>query len=108
MKKPRVKTIPSSAQFKKRNKVLTMAPPAFKRIPRLAKRTTQQIKQIYQALDYEGLGPIYCDEGGDAFWEATKAGTRFGKIAEGHARNWGSRLQKPSVAVYNPWDGVYM
>ena len=39
------------------------------RIPRLSQKTTQQIKQIYQALDYEALGPIYCDEGGDAFWE---------------------------------------
>ncbi len=39
------------------------------RTSRLSKRTTQQIKQIYQALDYETLGPIYCDEGGDAFWE---------------------------------------
>jgi len=37
--------------------------------PRLSKRTTQQIRQIYQALDYKSLGPIYCDEGGDAFWK---------------------------------------
>jgi hypothetical protein len=37
--------------------------------PRLSKKTTQQIKQIFQSLDYEGLGPIYCDEGGDEFWE---------------------------------------
>jgi len=39
------------------------------RIPRLSQKTTQQIKQIYRALDYKALGPIYCDEGGDAFWE---------------------------------------
>ena len=37
--------------------------------PRLKQKTAQQIKQIYQALDYKGLGPIYCDEGGDEFWE---------------------------------------
>ena len=37
--------------------------------PRLEKRTTQSIKQTFQKLDYTGLGPIYCDEGGDAFWE---------------------------------------
>ncbi len=36
---------------------------------RLASITTQQIQQIYQDLDYEGLGPIYCDEGGDEFWK---------------------------------------
>jgi len=45
-----------------------MAPPPSK-TPRLAKKTTQQIQHIYQALDYQGLGPIYCDEGGDEFWE---------------------------------------
>ena len=39
------------------------------KIPRLANKTTQQIKQIYRVLDYKGLGPIYCDEGGEAFWE---------------------------------------
>lgn len=39
------------------------------RAPRLSTRTTQRIKQIYQDLDYKGLGPIYCDEGGDEFWK---------------------------------------
>ena len=39
------------------------------KIPRLANKTIQQIKQIYRVLDYKGLGPIYCDEGGEAFWE---------------------------------------
>jgi hypothetical protein len=46
-----------------------MTSPSLKRTTRLAKRTTHAISQVYQALDYEGLGPIYCDEGGDAFWE---------------------------------------
>jgi hypothetical protein len=45
-----------------------MAPPPSK-TPRLAKKTTQQIQRIYQSLDYKGLGPIYCDEGGGEFWE---------------------------------------
>ncbi|MDH5773935.1 MAG: hypothetical protein OEZ57_03345 [Nitrospirota bacterium] len=45
-----------------------MAPPLSK-TPRLAKHTAQQIAHIYQKLDYQGLGPIYCDEGGDEFWE---------------------------------------
>ena len=45
------------------------ASPQPMKSPRLAKNTTQQIKQIYQALDYKALGPIYCDEGGEAFWE---------------------------------------
>ncbi len=46
-----------------------MANPKIKKPPRLSTRTTQQIRKIYQTLDYEALGPIYCDEGGDAFWE---------------------------------------
>jgi len=46
-----------------------MTSPERMKTHRLEKHTTQQIKQIYQALDYETLGPIYCDEGGDAFWE---------------------------------------
>ena len=45
-----------------------MALPSLK-LPRLAKKTTQQIQKIYQTLDYQGLGPIYCDEGGDEFWK---------------------------------------
>ena len=79
------------------NKVLTMAPTAYKRIPRLAKRTTQQIKQIYQALDYEALGPIYCDEGGDAFWEdrrepCQKLGIAIAKALRGRLQPLGRSL----------------
>ena len=32
-------------------------------------RTRQVIKKVYQSLDYEALATIYCDEGGDAFWQ---------------------------------------
>ncbi len=46
-----------------------MSPQHLMRLSRLTKKTTQQIKQIYQSLDYNGLGQIYCDEGGDEFWE---------------------------------------
>lgn len=46
-----------------------MAPLPSTKTPRLSKLTTQHISQSYQALDYEGLGPIYCDEGGDEFWK---------------------------------------
>ncbi len=45
-----------------------MALPRLK-TTRLAHKTTQHIRHIYQKLDYQGLGPIYCDEGGDEFWE---------------------------------------
>src|SRR5207245_4748633 len=30
--------------------------------------TLQAITRIFESLDYAALGPIYCDEGGDAFW----------------------------------------
>ena len=30
------------------------------------------IKEIFARLDYARLGPIYCDEGGDEFWEAKR------------------------------------
>ena len=74
-----------------------MALPAFKRIPRLAKKTTQQIKKMYQALDYEGLGPIYCDEGGDAFWEdrrepCQKLGIAIAKALRGRLQPLGRSL----------------
>ena len=31
--------------------------------------TLASITRIFENLDYAALGPIYCDEGGDAFWE---------------------------------------
>ena len=31
--------------------------------------TLQAITRIFDSLDYQTLGPVYCDEGGDAFWE---------------------------------------
>lgn len=35
--------------------------------------TLQAIARIFTALDYHSLGTIYCDEGGDAFWEEKRA-----------------------------------
>ncbi|MCA9471168.1 MAG: hypothetical protein MRJ96_11550 [Nitrospirales bacterium] len=32
--------------------------------------TQQAIRQIFRRLDYRALAPIYCDEGGEAFWQA--------------------------------------
>ncbi len=46
-----------------------MVHPKSARTPRLTLKTTQAIKHMYQNLDYQGLGPVYCDEGGDEFWE---------------------------------------
>lgn len=37
---------------------------------RRIRRTTHQIiSQIFNSLDYSALGDIYCDEGGEAFWD---------------------------------------
>ena len=38
--------------------------------PPLHTSTRQAISQIFQQLDYAALAPIYCDEGGEAFWNA--------------------------------------
>ncbi|MCC2640583.1 MAG: protein of unknown function, putative SAM-dependent methyltransferase [Nitrospira sp.] len=34
--------------------------------------TRRAIKEIFARLDYEQLGPIYCDEGGEDFWAAKR------------------------------------
>jgi hypothetical protein len=36
---------------------------------RLQTKTSRLITEIFGRLDYERLSPIYCDEGGDAFWD---------------------------------------
>ncbi len=42
------------------------------RVPSLQAPTRRVIKQALSQLDYAALGPIYCDEGGEAFWNARK------------------------------------
>lgn len=36
---------------------------------RLRTETRQLMQQVFTKLDYRALAPIYCDEGGEAFWE---------------------------------------
>lgn len=43
------------------------------RLRPLAPRTRRLIARVFARLDYAALGPIYCDEGGAAFWR-TKRG----------------------------------
>jgi len=31
--------------------------------------TVQAVRRLFRRLDYAGLGPIYCEEGGRAFWK---------------------------------------
>ena len=66
--------------------------------PRLTKKTTQQIKGIYQVLDYEGLGPIYCDEGGDEFWEDRRGPCQ--KLGSAIAKALKARLSPQGRSLY--------
>ena len=36
---------------------------------RLRQSTLDAIAHVFDILDYAALGAIYCDEGGEAFWE---------------------------------------
>ena len=69
-----------------------MDPRQSTRTPRLARTTIQQITQTYEALDYKALGPIYCDEGGDAFWEDRR----------GPCQKMGSAIAKALKALLPP------
>jgi len=50
----------------------------------LTRETKRLIAEIFERLDYKALGPVYCYEGGDAFWrERSKPCQRLGiKVAE--------------------------
>lgn len=75
-----------------------MEPRQSTRTPRLAKSTTQQITHIYQSLDYEGLGPIYCDEGGDEFWEDRRGPCQ--KMGSAIAKALKARLPQQGQSLY--------
>jgi hypothetical protein len=42
---------------------------SFTSMKRLQTKTSRLIAQTFERLDYQKLGTIYCDEGGDAFWK---------------------------------------
>ncbi len=51
----------------------------------LQSQTRRQIAEIFRRLDYDKLGPVYCDEGGDEFWKAKRdpclrIGTRLAEV----------------------------
>lgn len=65
--------------------------------PRLSTTTSQEIARMYNSLDYAGLGPIYCDEGGDAFWQdrrgpCQKMGIAIAKALRGRLSPLGRSL----------------
>lgn len=39
---------------------------------RLSIKTRHAISRVFNLLDYDMLGPVYCDEGGDDFWRAKR------------------------------------
>lgn len=64
----------------------------------LTPRTTQGISSIFSQLDFQTLGHIYCDEGGDAFWKdrrkpCQQLGTNLAKALK-------SRLSKGGRSLY--------
>jgi hypothetical protein len=59
--------------------------------------TRQAIAQIFDRLDYASLGPIYCDEGGEAFWEERRGpcqdlGTKLASVLLGRLEPKGRSL----------------
>ena len=61
-------------------------------------RTKHAIKDVFSRLDYDALGAIYCEEGGDAFWKAhkKKCQTMGIRIAEALKR----RLSRKGRSLY--------
>jgi hypothetical protein len=62
-----------------------MMPTSARRMPKLSQQTRRLIARVFQRLDYQGLGKIYCDEGGHAFWRARRepcqrVGIALGKV----------------------------
>ena len=63
----------------------------------LSRKTLEAITQVFDRLDYRSLGEIYCDEGGEAFWEerrgpAQQLGIEYGKILVNRLRRNGRSL----------------
>ena len=75
-----------------------MAPPRKTRTTRLLTKTTQQITQTFKALDYQALGPIYCYEGGDEFWEDRRGPCQ--KLGTAIAKALRDRLPQQGRSLY--------
>jgi hypothetical protein len=59
--------------------------------------TLASITRIFDSLDYAALGPIYCHEGGDAFWEERRRpcqelGIKLAAVLWDHLRPGGRSL----------------
>jgi len=63
----------------------------------LSQRTLDAIARIFETLDYSSLGEIYCDEGGEIFWEerrgpVQKLGIQFAEVLLGRLSPKGRSL----------------
>ena len=59
--------------------------------------TRKNIRTVFQALDYGSLAPIYCEEGGDAFWKAHRGscerlGLKLSRVLKEHLESGGRSL----------------
>ncbi|MFM8551879.1 MAG: hypothetical protein ACKOCD_06140, partial [Nitrospiraceae bacterium] len=64
---------------------------------RLAPSTKRAIVATFGRLDYRRLGPIYCDEGGAAFWKAKRGpcrqlGIKLAEVLRGRLKREGRSL----------------
>ena len=65
--------------------------------PSSQSKTEQVIGEVFSKLDYAGLGEIYCEEGGEAFWNAHKKkcqtmGIKIAKALKRHLARHGRSL----------------
>ncbi|SPP64054.1 hypothetical protein [Nitrospira lenta] len=63
----------------------------------LSRSTKAAIAQIFARLDYKALGPVYCYEGGDEFWQAKRIpcerlGNRIARALHDHLAPHGRSL----------------
>lgn len=61
-------------------------------------RTREAIKHIFATLDYKTLAPIYCDEGGDAFWREHRGPCE--RIGSNLARHLKDHLSPKGHSLY--------
>lgn len=64
---------------------------------RLHPHTRATVRTLFKRLDYPALGRIYCDEGGDAFWKATRGpcqtlGIKLAEVLRGRLKQGGRSL----------------
>ena len=66
--------------------------------PSLRPRTGQVIREVFSKLDYAVLGDVYCDEGGEAFWNVHRKQCQTVGIRIGEALK--QRLPQKGKSLY--------